>query len=156
LFADELYNYYQPYYFNDQVKVKLFEENWSSDPNLHIYEAIYEFHIELLRFSTVFSVRQDLLFKIGQNIYNLFFFLPEKSYGFILRFKPEECRDNLCIHTNETIRNIYKFLINKSMFVFNNYYSISLDSEEPGLVCLIKILDCLFSYLEDERLFKFI
>lgn len=67
---------------------------------------------------------------------------------------PDEAIDNLCIHNDDTIRSIYKYLLNKSLHVFICYYQATLESEEEGTVKVIKLIDTLFAFLEDERFDK--
>lgn len=66
------------------MKVKPYEEAWNLDPNVLYYEAIYSFSLRVLKFATCFyDVKSNLIFKIGQNLFKLFYLLPEKSYSFI-------------------------------------------------------------------------
>jgi len=62
------------------------------------------------------------MFQIGQIMFKLFYLLPERSYEFLVQLNVDECIDTLCLHNDETVRNIYKHLLNKSMHVFLNYY----------------------------------
>lgn len=56
------------------------------------------------------------------------------------------------MHPDETIRQIYNIIISKGIFVFCNYYSVTLESDEPGTVKLLHLVDSLFAYWEDENL----
>lgn len=59
------------------MKFSTHDQGWNDDANLSYYEAIYEFSIKVLRFSTVFyDVKSEYVFKIGQNLFKLFFLLP--------------------------------------------------------------------------------
>lgn len=150
-----MFEKFQPADIEEKMKVRAYEENWNEDPNLPQYEILYELHLRLLKFSTVFyRLKQNINFKIGQNIFRLFYLLPEKSYTFLTETKPEEIYENLCLHNDEVIRSIYKYLLNKSMHVFNGYYMINFQSEEPGIISIMKILDSLLEFFNDQFIFK--
>ena len=62
--------------------------------------------------------------------------------------------EGMCLHNDDNIRNIYRCLLNKAMHVFYTYYQLDFKSEEPGTVHLKELLDGLFDFLTDDRLYK--
>lgn len=99
-------------------------------------------------------MKPDYIFKIGEILFRLFFLLPEKSYSFLTSINPDTYIENLCLHPDDNIRNIHKYMLNKSIHVFTGYYQASLETEEEGVAKLLGLIDCLFAFLEDERLTK--
>lgn len=61
-----------------------------NNPNLIYYEAMYDFMIRLLKFSTVFyDVKSEFIFYVGQILFKLFYLLPQKAEKFLTQITPD-------------------------------------------------------------------
>lgn len=135
----------EPADIEEGCKMKPWDENWNESPERETYEKIYMLMNRLLDFSQIYyHISNESLFKLGTYLYRLFYLLPEKSYNFLEELTVDKCIEGLCLHNDDTIRTIFKCLLNKAMHVFSIYYQLDFASEEPGIVHLKWLLDGLF------------
>jgi hypothetical protein len=135
------------------MKLHPFDENWEKNPNYQSYENTFKLMLELLKFAKVFyDVKSDHIFKLGNYLYELFYLLPERSYTFLMEIDPKECLNYLCLHNDDTIRNVYRCLLNKTLHTYVHYYGLNLENEDTDTLKYKELLDVLFDYFTDEKL----